>query len=1064
MKRGQILNLTVLLVCMLCAIEASAYDFEVDGIYYNKTSNNTVEVTYNVIDEYNGTYNGTVVIPSTVTYNGRNYTVTAIGERAFYNSGSDVTIPETVTLIKTGAFKHDYGYYQVKNVLTCKSLTPPEMEGAFDEWDYEDSYIFPYSLFNDYDVLDTFYDYFGPILFVPSEAYQAYKEVNDIYHYFTWIFGNSSGKTAAPSAKVDYTYSLDRLVRVVVTVSTNEDSKVFINGDCFGPSTGQPAGGVNIENDAVAIATDPYEGITADYSIRWVAVEEGKLPSDVNTDSGVLFPPYACDFDIEENGICYADDKIDWCSGYNCYDIGDGAIDGDYLVVSSGLYRESEGEYRYVDYSGDIVIPTKVRGYSVVGISDNFLDNEYIDFSKSTSLSFPFVVNFPYIYLGNCQRLKRLVMPISSEAWFEYSSDYNYEDVELESIYLFGNGDKRCSLLPVDTLFLGSGVTAVNALPGKVIYSYATTPPTVFDYDEAYDGLDFSAELHVPASALAAYFTAPYWCNFTNIIGDINPITDFSLSRDSIEMLKGSEYSFQPIVTPAHVDPGYILWQSTNTNVATVNNGVVTAVGTGECEIQAICQGIFVVCRVIVTEILPTEVTLSQESAKMEVGGQLTLTATVLPENATDQTINWSSSKSWVATVDNGVVTAVAPGECDIIASCGGKQARCHIVVVEHFIYISLDEHEASLLPNHILTLTPTVTPVSTELKVTSTNPSVAAARLAGNKIQVVGIREGEAMIVVQSVDGEAEPDTCRVTVYTELGDVDCDGYVSIADVTALIDLLLGNDNPSYSLENADCDQDGELGISDATILIDALLGSMTLPDKDVKVFTVNGVTFKMVKVKGGTFTMGATEEEDSDYQVFVGSPEHQVTLSDYYIGQTEVTQELWAAVMGSNPSYDTTNPLYPVNSVSWEDCASFISQLNALTGLQFRLPTEAEWEFAAQGGTKSRGYVYAGSNDLDEVAWFYDNSDNTCHPVATKLANELGLYDMNGNIEEWCNDWYSLYTEEAVVNPTGPETGVSRIHRGGRWSGGERFCRLTRRDGFRPNVIRNYMGLRLAL
>ena len=233
--------------------------------------------------------------------------------------------------------------------------------------------------------------------------------------------------------------------------------------------------------------------------------------------------------------------------------------------------------------------------------------------------------------------------------------------------------------------------------------------------------------------------------------------------------------------------------------------------------------------------------------------------------------------------------------------------------------------------------------------------------------------------------------------------------------------------------------------------------------DKTV-VYTVNGISFTMVPVKGGTFTMGATEEEDSDYQVFVGSPEHQVTLSDYYIGQTEVTQELWAAVMGSNPSYDTSNPLYPVNSVSWEDCAAFISQLNALTGLQFRLPTEAEWEFAAQGGTKSRGYVYAGSNDLDEVAWFYTNSDNTCHQVGTKKPNELGLYDMNGNIEEWCNDWYSLYTAEAVVNPTGPETGLSRIHRGGRWSGGERYCRLTRRDGFRPNVVRNYMGLRLAL
>lgn len=1047
MKRGQFLNLTVLLVCMLCAIAASAYDFEVDGIYYNKTSNNTVEVTYNTIGEYTGTYNGTVVIPSTVTYNNVIYTVTAIGDSAFYGRfiyynpypshiNHDVTIPETVTSIGKDAFAKSQNF-----IIKCLPMIPPEMDGAFGELQ-DVGNEFPFSLFDETDYiyprpLDDGYS--GIILFVQSEAYQVYKEMNETFHYFKWIFCEDWEKTLPPSVDEKGTYSWEELVGTTVTFSSNEESTIYYDASYSVIEWGEgDINGIQYINDSVvSIFYSDIDVFTspADYIIRGVAVAEGKLPSDVIVISGRLSPPYAHEEDsiFEIDGIYY---------------------DSEGYII--GHYYDHD-DLIQINYSGDIVLPTHVIGAN---------EDAFTYCSGITSLSIPFEC---WLELTGCVGLKKIVLPISSETISWYSG-YEPGEINHELLYLFGDGDMGWISLPggsVDTLYLGRGMTGFNMLPisssPATIYSYATTPPT-FNGNENDLETDFDAELHVPASALAAYFTAPYWCNFTNIIGDINPITDFSLSRDSIEMLKGSEYSFQPIVTPAHVDPGYILWQSTNTNVATVNNGVVTAVGTGECEIQAICQGIFVVCRVIVTEILPTEVTLSQESAKMEVGGQLTLTATVLPENATDQTVTWSSSKTSVATVDNGVVTAVAPGECDIIASCGGKQARCHIVVVEHFIYISLDEHEATLLPNHILTLTPTVTPVSTELKVTSTNPSVAAARLAGNKIQVVGIHEGEAMIVVQSVDGEAEPDTCRVTVYTELGDVDCDGYVSIADVTALIDLLLGNDNPSYSLENADCDQDGELGISDATILIDALLGSMTLPDKDAKSFTVNGVAFKMVKVKGGTFTMGATEEEDSDYQVFVGSPKHQVTLSDYYIGQTEVTQELWAAVMGSNPSYDTTNPLYPVNSVSWEDCAAFISQLNALTGLQFRLPTEAEWEFAAQGGTKSRGYVYAGSNDLDEVAWFYTNSDNTCHQVGTKKPNELGLYDMNGNIEEWCNDWYSLYTAEAVVNPTGPETGLSRIHRGGRWSGGERYCRLTRRDGFRPNVVRNYMGLRLAL
>ena len=226
--------------------------------------------------------------------------------------------------------------------------------------------------------------------------------------------------------------------------------------------------------------------------------------------------------------------------------------------------------------------------------------------------------------------------------------------------------------------------------------------------------------------------------------------------------------------------------------------------------------------------------------------------------------------------------------------------------------------------------------------------------------------------------------------------------------------------------------------------------------------FTVNGVTFKMIYVEGGTFTMGCTSEQGSDcYEN--EEPPHYVTVSDFCMGETEVTQALWKAVMGNNPSFFKGDNL-PVEQVSWTDCYEFIRKLNQLTGKSFRLPTEAEWEYAARGGNKSKGYKYAGGNNIGNVAWYEDNSGSKPHPVNTKLQNELGLCDMSGNVWEWCSDWYGNYSGSAQTNPIGPSTGTDRVYRGGGWNIFARCCRISFRYYTSPDYRKNCLGFRLAL
>lgn len=220
---------------------------------------------------------------------------------------------------------------------------------------------------------------------------------------------------------------------------------------------------------------------------------------------------------------------------------------------------------------------------------------------------------------------------------------------------------------------------------------------------------------------------------------------------------------------------------------------------------------------------------------------------------------------------------------------------------------------------------------------------------------------------------------------------------------------------------------------------------------------------YGLVLVKGGSFTMGCTSEQGSDCYDWE-KPSHRVTLSDFYIGKYEVTQAQWKAIMGTNPSNFSNCDLCPVEQVSWEDIQEFLRKLNAKTGKKYRLPTEAEWEYAARGGSQSRGFKYAGSNSLDEVAWYIDNSGSKTHPVGGKRANELGLYDMSGNVWEWCQDWYGDYSSNTQTNPSGAVSGSYRVLRGGSWYGSARDCRVSFRNLNTPTNRNGNVGFRLAL
>ena len=288
---------------------------------------------------------------------------------------------------------------------------------------------------------------------------------------------------------------------------------------------------------------------------------------------------------------------------------------------------------------------------------------------------------------------------------------------------------------------------------------------------------------------------------------------------------------------------------------------------------------------------------------------------------------------------------------------------------------------------------------------------------------------------------------------------VACDGYESEEGMVKLKASAPSNLQITLSKEATATQQST---VAQPTVTQQPIVQTPVTNGDNISIPVKDGVSIDMIRVEAGTFTMGATPEMENPWDD--EKPTHQVTLTnDYYIGKYEVTQALWQAVMDNNPSYFKGDNL-PVEKVSWDDCQEFISKLNRITGKTFRLPTEAEWEYAARGGKKSRGYQYSGSNNISDVAWYYDNSGSETHNVGSKQANELGIYDMTGNVWEWCQDWHDNYSSSSQVNPTGANSGPFRVGRGGCWFYAARLCRSSCRFSYAPDTRFYYLGLRLVL
>lgn len=776
-RKTKFLKTVLLLVCVLVGTFTSgAYDFVVDGIYYNKNGNEAT-VTFKTTS-YN-TYSGDVIIPPTVTYDGVAYTVSAIGDNAFNRSTglTNVDIPNSIISIGNNAF---YGCNSLTSVTVPNSVTDLG-DYAF----FQCSGLTSIDISNSLTSIGNYVFYYctrltsvnlpDSVAYIGSNAFRGCKGLTNfslpksLIGIGTNAFEGCSGLTnlSIPNSVTEIGAYAFQNCEGLTNLNIGQSVRTlgaYAFRNCKGLTS------LSIPNSVTSIGTYAFSTcnniINLDLGNSVITIGDYAFYNCSNITS-VTIPNSVTSIGINAFRAC--NNLTYLIIGNSVVNIGAFAFCGTGLTkviipktvstFGNGVFSDctnlillcfnaencqdftssSTSSVFYKCPLESIIIGDEVKSipaYLTLGTTKTTLKTLIIGNSVTSIGSYAF---------QSCTGLTSLTLPnsLSSIGSNAFASCTN-----LKTIFISGEGEWKAGTLPMNssikTLYIGSGITLLSDMRVNPtdIYCYAAVPPTC--HANAFTG--YTGKLHVPSSSYATYCFALTWENFTDIeAGAVEPTT-IRLNKASLEMA-------------------------------------------------------------------PIE--------------QQTLTAAVQPSGAyPNAPIIWWTTDPNVAIVENGIVTAVAPGECDVIASCYPVRAVCHVTVddTSSHIVITLDQHEAEVKVNHMITLIPTMTPEETELVVTSSDPTVAGARIVNGSVRIVGIHVGETTITVASADGTAQPATCLVKVFTDPGDVNCDGAFSIGDVTALISVLLsgeGVDNPY-----ADVNGDGRVSIGDVTELINILLTS----------------------------------------------------------------------------------------------------------------------------------------------------------------------------------------------------------------------------------------------
>ncbi len=996
-------------------IEGQPGEFMLDGIYYYRNDDN-VTVTYGLSDCSYNNYSGDITIPKTIVYQGKTYSVTTIGASAFRSciGLTSITLPSSIK---------KFDYYAFYNCSSLKRVNITDIN-AWLNTNFLDSLANPLNeahhlYLNENEITElTFPNMLtsiGNYVFSGCSGLKSVTIPSSITSIGRSAFSGCSGLTSiALSSSLntigDYAFSgCSGLTNIALSSSLNTignyafshcsgltsitipNSVTFIGDGAFTYCTGLNTINVDSSNP-IYDSRDNCNAIVKTSENEIIAGCKGTvIPSSVTNIKGLIQEYFYHDGPFSYYYLAFV--------GYGAFE----GINMDSLIIPASITNIGHGAFQGSHINkiyyhsldcGSYYFTTPVKPY------DDFYCYPFAGCQADEFIIGSNITQIPS-YLASDACFSSIIIPNSVTSIGERA--FNYCE-ELSSIYLIGEGDWNAGLFmdsfdsyTIANLYIDAGLTSVKGLHVAPIdvYCYATVPPQCDDYSFT----DYSGTLHVPAASIASYFTAPYWCNFANIVGDDFEVPNsITLSVDSIEIKVGKTFNLIATVNPMNtLYDSFTMWQSSDNDIASVANGIVTGLSEGECDITVSCLGKKAICHVkIVCPI--SSLSLDQTEVTLEEEQSFSLTATILPESESSQIITWSSSNTGVAVVNKGLVTAIAEGECDITATCLGIKAMCHVIVTKHItiITITIDEQEVAILPNHIISLTPSATPVMPEsFTASSSDPTVAAPRIMNGEVQVVGIKEGTATITVGSADGPTVPATCLVTVYTEPGDVNCDGFRNISDVSSLINYLLSGDDSSIKIENADLNVDGKVAIGDVSALISGLLSgewpSVETDDHEwVDLGLPSGTLWATCNVGasapeefGDYFAWGETKPRDFyDWTAYDWSAGSSTTMTKYC----------------TSSSYGYEGFTDGKTELDLEDDAAYVNW-----GKKWRMPTyeqhtelytQCTWTWTTQNGVK--GYLVTGPNG------------NTMFVPAAGYHSERSHYSAGTEGRYWLSTLYS--------------------------------------------------------